>query len=691
MSWFDVVPVALVAAAWLVGPGAALSYAIGLRGLSAWGMAPTLSMLIVSFTAVLADLAGVRWSVTVVLIATAVVVAFAGVVSLLLRRIAPPRRTDPSRVLIATALGLLPAFAIGWYVLVNGVGQPEQLSQTYDAIFHYSALAHILDSGNASSLEMGTLGNQSAKPFFYPAGWHGLTSLAVLSTGVPIAAAANVVAGVISMLVWPLSCMLLVRQIVGRSTAAMAVTGVVSVAFTAFPWGLLSFGVLWPNLLGLGLAPAGVAMVLAATSLARDDVIGRRRAMALAPLVLVACGFAHPNAVFSFLVVALFAMATSLLRWALRQRRAGRTPRAVIGVSVALLAFLAAWRFVATAKIFADVRTQHWAPFETPARAVGEVLLHAPNGKPALWALTIVTVVGAIVAWRLRTSRWLVAAFAGTAFLYVLTAALNRPGTQFITGYWYNDSYRLAAMLPLTTVPLAVLGITRLADRLGAMLPTSPATTALPPDAAPLSAPLSAPSSATADAATGSRLALLHTPTVLSLVVLLAMAPLTRFFYVGHNVGTVAGSYAVADVPTDGTLVDATEKAFLPDLKAALPEDALVANNPWDGSAIMLAEVGGRSLFPHVAAPWGDDQRYLANNLEDAGSDPNVCQAADRLGLRYLLVANRTFWNWDVRTKHYPGLRAPRADPAFELLAQKGDVKLYRLSACDAENRGASR
>ncbi|KOX32565.1 hypothetical protein ADK67_07925 [Saccharothrix sp. NRRL B-16348] len=686
MSWLDVVPVALVTAAWLVGPGAALSYAIGLRGLSAWGMAPTLSMLIVPITAVLADKLGVRWSPVVVLVATAVVVALAVAVSLLLRRIAPPRRTDPRRVLAGAALGLLPAFAIGWYVMVEGMGEPDQLSQTYDAIFHYSALSHILDSGNASSMAMGTLGNVATPTTFYPAGWHGLTSLVVLSTGVPIAVAANVVAGVIAMLVWPLSCMVLVRQLIGRSTAAMAVTGAVSVAFTAFPWGLLGFGVLWPNLLGIAMAPAGVAMVLAATSLAREDVIGRRRAMALAPLVVVACAFAHPNTVFSLIVVCLFPIATSILRWALRLRRAGRTGRAVTGVSAAALLFLGAWGYVARAPMFAEVRSHVWPPFETPARAVGEALLSAPNGKPALWALSLVAVIGAVVAWRLRTSRWLVAAFAGTAFLYVVTASINRPSTQFITGYWYNDSFRLAAMLPLTAVPLAVLGITRLADQLGALLAKAPAPAATVPPGMVV---------AGADQPEGAepagRRSLLRTPTVLSLVVLLAMAPLTKFFYVGTNTAIVAGTYAIEPVPQNSTLVDRTEQAFLDDLEAKLPEDALVANNPWDGSTVMLAEVGRRALFPHANIPWSDDQKYLAANLDEAGRDPEVCRAADRLGVHHLLMANRTFWPHDARNLDYPGLRVSASDPAFELLAQAGTVKLYRLAACDAGQTVTSR
>ncbi|HEX8869152.1 MAG TPA: DUF6541 family protein, partial [Lentzea sp.] len=297
MSWFEALPAALAAAAWLVGPGVALAYAFGLRGLGAWGLGPTLSVSLISITSVVAQKVGVKWSVALVLGVTAAACVIAIVLSLLFRKIAPPRQNDPIRTQWVAAAAMVPAVLIGGYVVVVGMTSPDQLNQTFDANFHYSAISYILESGSASSLTMSSLGNPLTTPGFYPAGWHGVTSLVVLSTGANIAVAANVVAWAISSIVWPLGMLLLVRQLLGRNTAAIAITPVLAVTFTAFPWGLLGFGVLWPNLLGLSLVPAGLGAVLAATSLAKEDILGRRRSLTLAALVVVGSGFAHPNAV----------------------------------------------------------------------------------------------------------------------------------------------------------------------------------------------------------------------------------------------------------------------------------------------------------------------------------------------------------------------------------------------------------
>ncbi|WP_434451822.1 DUF6541 family protein [Lentzea sp. E54] len=652
MSWFEALPAALAAAGWLIGPGVALAYALGLRGLGAWGIGPTLSVSLICVTAAVAQKAGVRWSVPLVLGVAVAVCLVAVLLSLLFRRIAPPRQNDPIRTQWVAAAAMVPAVLIGAYVVINGMKTPDQLNQTFDAIFHYSALNYVLDSGSASSLTMASLGNELIPPGFYPAGWHGVTSLVVLSTGTNIAVAANVVAWAIASLVWPMSMLLLVRQLVGRNTAAIAVTPVLAVTFTAFPWGLLGFGVLWPNLLGLALVPAGLGAVLAATSLAKEDILGRRRALAMAALVLVGTALAHPNAMFSLAVLSLIPFLIAVFRWGRELHGEGRKWQGVAVVGGTLVALLGLWVVVSRLPAFKPVREMYWAPFETPPRAVGEALLNAPNGRPALWALSILTIVGLVLAWRLKEHRWLVGAFATVTFLYTLSAAINRPDTRKFTGLWYNDSFRLAAMAPIVAVPLAVIGVLFIAAKIAERVPLL---------------------------AKGP--ALLRTPTALTIIVVLALLPLSRGYYTGTNIQTVQASYTEAE-PTNGVLVDQTELAFLDELDQVLPADAVVANNPWDGSATMLADIRRKALFPHADLPWSDEQNYLAKHLADAATDPKVCTAADRLGVRYMLVANKTFWGWDKRTQNYPGIEDPATSGAFELVASSGTVKLYQLDRC---------
>src|SRR5688572_15562288 len=122
MSWFEALPAALAAAGWLIGPGVALAYALGLRGLGAWGMAPTLSVSLICITAAVAQKVGVKWSVPLVLGVTVTVCLIAVVLSFLFRRIAPPRHNDPIRTQWVAAAAILPAVLIGTYVVIRGMG-----------------------------------------------------------------------------------------------------------------------------------------------------------------------------------------------------------------------------------------------------------------------------------------------------------------------------------------------------------------------------------------------------------------------------------------------------------------------------------------------------------------------------------------------------------------------------------------
>src|SRR5438067_9801808 len=63
MSWVDAAPAALVALAWLLLPGLPVGYALGLRGVAAWGAGALTGVALVPLTATVGAKAGVGWSV----------------------------------------------------------------------------------------------------------------------------------------------------------------------------------------------------------------------------------------------------------------------------------------------------------------------------------------------------------------------------------------------------------------------------------------------------------------------------------------------------------------------------------------------------------------------------------------------------------------------------------------------------
>ncbi|MGQ0840531.1 DUF6541 family protein [Actinokineospora sp.] len=660
MTWFEAAPSALAALAWLLALGLPVTYALGLRGIAAWAFAPVISVLVVAGTAVAAGMLGIDWSALLPIAVSATTAVVVGGAAFLLRK----RRQvvcerDPRGVRIAAAAGLLPAAVLAAITIVRGFGRPDNLSQTYDALFHYNAVALILDVRNASSLSISSFGNTSAGNF-YPAAWHDLVSLIVLTTGAEIPVATNVLAGAVAAVVWPLSCVFLARQLFGRSPAAMVITGLLSIGFSANPWGLLGFGVLWPNALGMAIAPVGLALIVSLSGLAKDDVIGRGRAWLLLPVTMVAAVFAHPGVLFSLVVFSLFPVGQALIRRTLRLHRAGQTRRGLaeaLGVTVALGAV---WYWTATTSnpAFASVREIVWTPFETPSRAVGEVLLNATNGREALWLLSALVIVGFVSSLRTPAHRWLPAAHVATGVLYLFTASLNRPDTILFTGYWYNDSFRLAAMLPVTAVPLAVAGVLFLTDKITARV----------------AAAETGPLKRVAD----NRFAVSTTAVAGLLVVLLAVV--TQGMHAPDRYDRLAGPYL--SPPPTNLLTSPGQRGFFERVKQRIPEDAVVANNPWDGSGMLWALEDRRTLFPHFTAPATADQLFLARSLSDVTRNPRVCQVANSLRVEYLLIGDAKFWPWDQRTRDYPGLKDPQSSGGFELVESEGGSKLYRISAC---------
>jgi hypothetical protein len=655
MNWLDVAPVALVCVGWLMIPGLLVSYAIGFRSLAAWAVAPTISVAIIATTAVVGGKLGIAWSVPLVLIVSLLVAVVAAALAFALRRrFTVVQRPDPRPVTLTAFLGLIPALLIGALTVVRGMGSPERLAQAYDAIFHYNALAYIEDSHNASSLTLAALGNPGMAGF-YPAAWHDMASMVLMTTSASIPVVANVLTAVLSVVVWPLSCVLLVRQIAGRSLPAMAITGALSLGFTAFPWGLMAFGVIWPNLLGLALVPVGVAVALSLSGLAREDAIGKGRAWLMVPFVVIAGGFAHPNSLFSLIAIVVFPVFTGIGLWALRMRAEGRTRRGVTGFGIAAVVFLGGWLFAATSPAFAAVRTYYWPPIESSSKAFGEAVLGAANGRPTLWLISAVVILGVVFLWKVVDQRWLIGAFAASVFLFILTASVNSPRTQAITGYWYNDTFRTAALLPIVGVPLAVLAVVELANRSRDWLNQR--------ERAPLGK------------FGASTLAL---TLVLALVVVVA----GKGMYITVHSNAVSEIYAGQDDSTKGNVVDARELAFYGRVKNEIPPDAVVAGNPWDGSALTWALIDRRSLFPHVGLPKSDAQSYLAQHLDDAAEDPIVCRDAKALGVSYLILGNLHFMPTNPSVKDYPGLADPAGRPGFELVDSDGDLKLYKLTAC---------
>ncbi len=665
-AWAAAVPAVLVAVLWCTLPGLLVTLAAGLRGVLAWSLAPALTVPTIAVGAVAASAAGVPWSGATAAGPALVLAALTvGARWLLARRRREPVPEAPAPEVsvpetpvpgapvphegraawIAAAAGVVGAALVGAVAVVNGMGLPDAVSQTYDAVFHYSAVARILADGDASSLTLGTLTDPGAQAAFYPAAWHGLVSLVVVSAGAGVPLASNATAAVVAVVVWPLGCLALVRVLAGPSWPALAAAPVLAVGFISYPWSLLSFGVLWPNLVGVSLVPAALAALVAAVGPRADASLTRLRAGLLLPVVVVGLGLAHPSAVFSLAVLGVFPAAGALARVLVRTGRTGRRGAvvAVLGGLVAVAAVAGAVQVLLTAAVFDDIRSFDWPAFQTPLEAVRQVALDATNDGSPAWVVSVLVLVGALASWR-AGYRWLVPAHLAAGTLYVVAASTESPLTAAVTAFWYNDAFRLAAMLPVTGVPLAVLGLLvvgslvhRLVPRVGAGTVTAAATA----------------------------------------VVVVA----TGGLYAAAHASFVDESYLA--VPPDRTeLLDPAERAFFDEVAAIVPPGAVVAQNPWTGSALLWPLTGTEVLFPHLVGEWTADQRLLSQRLDDP-TVPGVCAAAARTRVGWLLVGERDFWPEDGRSRGFPGLEPDGRATGLRRVAEDGSGNaLYRLTGC---------
>ena len=113
----------------------------------------------------------------------------------------------------------------------------------------------MLLTGDISSLHAG--GFLSNLPNgFYPAAFHGVATTGAQLVDVQPVVAANLTALLAAALVWVGGGVLLARQAFGAHGSALAAAGLAAASFTAMPFLIAGYGVLWPNLLGMAMVPA---------------------------------------------------------------------------------------------------------------------------------------------------------------------------------------------------------------------------------------------------------------------------------------------------------------------------------------------------------------------------------------------------------------------------------------------------
>lgn len=613
-------------------PGLLLGFAIGLKRLWLFALAPLISLTILSGAAVVLPFVGLTWSPLGILAFAAV---FGLLVTTIFRFALRTRFTFDTVVWRGTAPALLLATVILMTQFALAVGPFSGISQTFDNVFHLNAIKHVTVSGQASPLTIGGFTSPDTAPSFYPGMWHAGVQLVQQLSGSTIPVAINVFNMALMATVWPLGVLVLARGFTGASRLGVWVAALLAVSFPAFPLFMLQYGVLYPYFMGLTLLPAVLALVL---NLLRVT-LEQRITTVLPQLVLLAgvlpgLMMAHPQAMMGVLaltvpaaVVATFAGFTKLIA-------AKRAVRLVLLAGFGAGGYFLLWKLRPT---------NPWEPRMSMGEALQQTLLLQlwGYGLPVLLAaVTIFGVIRAFVPPYQRTKFAALGIWAVGASLFLVSAGVPYRLFRIPVQVWYSDAPRLASLFVIALLPILALTLTALLEKLAAKFPLLPFAKAL-----------------------------------FLAVFFIVSISLAGF---GQMFADTRGTYAM---DAESPLLSSDEAALLEEVDEIVPADDVVVGSPWTGASLSYAFAEREALLPHMfMGEFSPERSLVTEHLDEAAAGNEICAAVQEL---------RSYWVLDFgpREVHgaehiYPGFDTFPADK-FELVKQVGEAKLYRVTACN--------
>ena len=632
-----------VAAVTLIAPGFAITRILGARGVVAWATAGPASVSVIVIASLAAPIVGATWSVWMVLAVWIVVVAIAVGLRVLLRHwLASDRVADPGwpRWPIVLALVLGGVVIVGQLLIV--VGDPENISQTFDNVFHLNAARYILETQNASPLHVGTMTSPGGGVWFYPSAWHAIVALVVDLAGTSIPMASNAVMIVVAAALWPASALLLAITLFGRASSFVLSAGVLVAAAPAFPILMIDYGVLYPFFLALALLPAVLALTVKVLGLDHDLAIHWAAALIVVIGSLPGLFISHPGAFVAWLVLTVIASLFGFVHL-MRQRPARRT----VWWASAWLAGFYIFAFVAWRVLRPPADARGWPPTETVGQAVGEVVTQSLRGGAVALLLAVLLVVGTVRAVRHegRSGRLAATFLLVLSVLYIVASALPWNSLRdLMTAAWYNNSPRLAALVPLIVIPIAALGASAAFDWLRAKLPARVSDRSM---------------------------------TAISVLALAVLLVGTQGVAIRQ---AMTSAHAIYQFSSTSPLLTTDEVTLLYRLPDLLPEDAVIAGNPWTGTSLAYAIADRRVLMPHLLMDIDEDTAEVNEELADADADADVCRAVHEKGVQFVLDFGRR--EVHGAEHEFPGLDDLATSHAVRLVDRVGQARLYEVVAC---------
>lgn len=559
---------------------------------------------------------------------------------------------------------------IAAYVFLTVLDGPDCYFQAWDNQTHLRKIRAFVETGNYSSFNSQFYKNALTAPeplanSFYPSAWHLLAAMLVSLLDIPVTQAANAVNILCVGTILPLTLFLCLQELGIKKRSSLALCAIICLGVPIYPWDLISYGPLYPNLLGFCLLPGEISLFFSLfNKFNQIKLADTLKGVILLFLGLISLALAHPNTVFAW----GFILAPYLIsRFKFFISAKYRNIPSIACYAIPLAAIFLIWISFTRIPFMHEIVDCYWPAFTSVPKALLSALFLGTTTHPIQILIPLLTFIGVYI--ELKDRKFCLAATYGLLVIfYTIDAGSNLPVKPLLTGFWYNDYHRVSAMLGLISIFLACLAINRifvyLEDKLSEQK-TSVRT-------------------AIAGVIAAGMIALIFYPSI----------PLPRKHELqtafGYEINEMRNQFDKELIYYD--LFSPLEEDFCKTTLAKYNSDnSVVINNPDDGSIFAYGVYGSNMYYRYWYPPAPDtetkESKVIRHHLNEIASNENVRNAVKQIGAKYVIQLDhgeptqeyRIQYNYD-NADEWRGIDLiDETTPGFTLVASNDDIRLYKI------------
>lgn len=668
----------LITALLLYLPAYPFLRALRLSRVSVVCLSPVISVFAYSLLAILYSILGIACTpVSMVL-----PVLCAGAIFYLLRKLLARSKDNHSQEIDTCVfrgqfllLYLVIGIVLVGIVFIKNLDGPDSLFQAYDNFQHLGITKTFLESGDFSPFGSSNLyaGSNDISPYietkaFYPAAWHALVALVCEVANVSVPLGVNAVNATLIGIVFP-SGMFYLLTICLKNQRQVLFGAVLCLAVAVCPWDFVIFGPLYPNLLSLTIVPSACACFIQAVEvISENKAIGKISWLLLSCAVIAAVGLAHPNGIF-ISAVFLAPFCVSKTYHLMLERGKATKKRAVIASVICALMILVIWTGCYLLPSFQAVVQFNWEATAPIHQALVDVLTLGLANHSAQPFVATFTFIGLLSVLLETKARWLAFPYLITAISYIFDVSTEGFIKHFLTGFWYTDPHRIATMLGLFAIPLAVRG-------------------------------LCVASRYVKDFVSRVSCARYQEYSFATPILMLAMGVLVYYpSYEVNGIGEHSTGFGynsnqvqILNDVNGNHVLTSEELEFSKKALEVTGTDSLIINSPNDGSAFLYALLDANVYYRRFALPLleeeSSDSQTIRAALSKISDDSDVRSSVNKIEAKYLLLLDQgeagdedrqRFWSY--YPEQWSGIESVTDQtPGFEVVLREGDMVLYRIT-----------